>query len=515
MFIEILFSLLYTVLFIWFIYKWHFFRFEGIHTIELSIIFVVKVLAGISLTLIYTYYYTNRSEADIFKFFDDSAYIFNALFINPVHYLQLVFGIHSDAHYLQPYLEGTQYWAVQTEAYQEFTATENVNFFNAHRFITRFNAVVRLFSFGYFSVHTIFMCFLSLCGLTALYKTFYPQLKNKRNWLIAGVFFMPSVIFWSSGVLKEGFIFFTLGFFIYAYFKLLENNIKISSLIIFLLSGLLLLYIKYYILMSLLPVMAAYFLALKLNTKLTIFPYLIIYGLIVIYIFIAPYSKGYLPNPLKILADKQSELIKEASGGTYCIRNDGNTKEIVFFKPETILKKTVIDSARHLFTIQPGIIAYKYDNGNVIGDSILITKENLQNTYFYEILSKPRAGSYIIIPILKPYFTSFLKALPTALINVFVRPHMFEINSLLNLPASLENMFILIFLIFAIIRFKSKNEDTNTILFLFFSVFTLYIITGLTTPVLGNIVRYKSVFLPFLIIMALLLISSEKRGKIQ
>ncbi len=506
---EILLSLFYTTLFVWIIFRGRFFKSEGISRQGLALLFIIKIVVGVLLTLIYTYYYTIREEADIFKFFDDSKYIFNALFINPLHYLQLVLGINADADYLQTYVSGTKYWAVQTDAYQEFTGALNANFFNAHRLITRFNAVVHIFSFGYYTVHVVFMCFLSLIGLMAIFKSFYPFLKEKRKGLVVAVFLLPAVLFWSSGVLKEGFIFLVLGLFIFAFFNLVQKPC-VSQTILLVVSGLLLAMLKYYLLAALIIPMLVFAFIVRKRFKYTGWVYLIIHLLFLTLTLALSSFQNIIPSPLQLLSGKQNEQIKEGFGGTYCITNDSISKEIVYFYPDVKLNKTNVDTARRLFRPQSGITAYRYSNGCLTGDSILFTDSMLQRTVFYEISSRPTAGSFINIPLLEPNPLSFIKAIPQGLFNVFFRPSIFEVHTAMSIPAAIENLLLIIALIISLVFSSFSGINKNLFFFLFFSLLSLYIVIGITTPVLGNIVRYKAPFLPFFAVLILMIVDKER-----
>jgi hypothetical protein len=66
-------------LFLFIIQKWRFFRMGNIPVRWFQIAFLLKVLSGIVLGLIYTYYYKDRSTADIWKYFDDGMVMFSAL----------------------------------------------------------------------------------------------------------------------------------------------------------------------------------------------------------------------------------------------------------------------------------------------------------------------------------------------------------------------------------------------------------------------------------------------------
>jgi len=203
MIIEILLSLGYLIFFIWIIGRWKFFSVENIPVRWIALVFVLKVLCGICLEAIYTYYYSLGRNADIFKYFDDSAVLYNSIFSNPKHFFQLLLGIHSSPDYLQPYYQKMQWWQ----------ASFNELFFNDARTMIRLNALMRFLSFGYYNVHVVFFNFLSLAGLTALYKVFsksendIPAHRKSLfcRLLFAGVFLLPSVLLWGSGVLKETF----------------------------------------------------------------------------------------------------------------------------------------------------------------------------------------------------------------------------------------------------------------------------------------------------------------------
>ena len=129
-----------------------FFSIDGLSRKVISAIFILKIITGVALYLIYTYYYTDRRSADIFKYFDDGKIIFNTLFVNPIHYLQIICGIDTDAEYLKQYLNKTDFWY----------KPRDTQVYNDNRTIIRFNAIAMLISFGYYSVHSVFMNFVSI-----------------------------------------------------------------------------------------------------------------------------------------------------------------------------------------------------------------------------------------------------------------------------------------------------------------------------------------------------------------
>jgi hypothetical protein len=101
-----------------------------------------------------------------------------------------------------------------------------------------------------------------------------------------------------------------------------------------------------------------------------------------------------------------------------------------------------------------------------------------------------------------------------ALINTFTRPWLTEIKSILFVPPLLENLFIIGILITSWFygRKVSATQWKFVIFCLTFSII-LFLIIGLTTPIIGAIVRYKIPAIPFLTIAALMFFDGQKLPK--
>ncbi|MDB2539144.1 hypothetical protein N9X23_02125 [Flavobacteriales bacterium] len=124
-------------------------------------------------------------------------------------------------------------------------------------------------------------------------------------------------------------------------------------------------------------------------------------------------------------------------------------------------------------------------------------------------------SAYKIIPI-EPSITSLIKAIPMGAINGFFRPFPNNINNLLQLFPLIENMLLylmVLYLIFRILFLKIKiNQDVKNVLWnsLFF-ITMLFILSGISTPVVGALVRYKVPGLLFLIIVINLMYDQFKK----
>jgi hypothetical protein len=135
-----------------------------------------------------------------------------------------------------------------------------------------------------------------------------------------------------------------------------------------------------------------------------------------------------------------------------------------------------------------------------------------QHDFINMINQSENVGSKINIPVLEPNFISFIKAVPNSVLNTFLRPSIFDIHSVIVIPAVIENLIFIVFFILSFLFFDKQSFNKNIVIVLFALSFivTLSILIGLTTPVLGAIVRYKVPYLPFLLLVLLLIINNDK-----
>lgn len=240
---EILLSSLYIIVACLIIRKVRFFSVDGIPRTVFIGLFLVKILSAFALTMIYTYYYTDRITADIFKYFDDAKILYSAARYHTGDYFRMVTGIDTDAAQLKEYFMKCSYW------YKKYDHL----LYNDNRTIIRFNALVMLFSGGLFFVHNVFMSFLSLIGLTAIYKIFVDFYPHKKHELIVAVFLLPSVLLWTSGALKEGLVVCAFGLFFFSLWNLIHKHYNWYYVVWFIVSFYILTIAKYYVVACALP----------------------------------------------------------------------------------------------------------------------------------------------------------------------------------------------------------------------------------------------------------------------
>jgi hypothetical protein len=423
-FLNILLPLTYLAFFLWLIGKLNYFKTAGFSALSLQFTFLIKAFCGLVIYLIYTYYYPVRMEADTFKYFDDSKYLYNALWEHPLDYFKMLFGINCENDYFLK-----QYYS---DMYNWYRSYDN-GLLNDNRLVIRLNAFVRLFSFGNYHVHSLFFNFLTFIGSYSLARLFLVFSESKwKTYLI--VFLIPSFVFWSAGILKESILIFALGSFTWNVYKIISGSHKISTYlwIVFLIP--ILFVMKFYVFVALIPAILAWWISQK--TKRTI----IIHLFTIVACLLAALGIGTIfpsYNFLVIMAAKQGDFI------------------------------------------------------------------NLAN--FLNV------NSSIYMDYLEPNLWSFIKASPKAFINTLTRPWPTELKGILFYPPLFENLFI-IFILFIgwFYRKKVNPKQWKFIIFCLTFSILLFVIIGLTTPIIGAIVRYKIPAIPFLIFVALLFLDDSK-----
>lgn len=227
--------LLYTVFLCYLIYRLPFFRLPKTPRAWVLVFFLIKV--GASFLYVHLHK-TVLHGGDIFEYYKDSGIIFSAIKENPLYYLQLTFGLSAtlpEPPHLMPYIEQMSFW------YDRSTYL-----------LVRINAVLRLFSFGSFTVHVLIFTFFSFVGLIGLFHFFKKYFQEDPFWLYLILFFVPSEIFWYSGLHKEAPLICSLGLMFYSFKKVfVDKNLKIIHSLILFLSLVVILLSRTYVFMAL------------------------------------------------------------------------------------------------------------------------------------------------------------------------------------------------------------------------------------------------------------------------
>lgn len=493
--LEISLSIAWAAVFLYLISRISFFKIEGFPIRWFQRVFILKILFGVALWAIYTFYYTDRSTADIYKYFDDSKPMFDALKTNPVDYFKMLFGYQNDSEYFNQYYHQMSNW------FREYDS----NLYNDSHTIIRFNAAIRLLSLSYYNVHSVFICFISLLGLTAIYKTFLPLLRESKKLLFVAVFLLPSVLFWGSGVLKEGILFFGLGFLIYFFHQILRKKGRVLlNLFWVLFSAALIAFTKFYILGAIIPALVANLWLSLTNEKKTVLKYAITVS-VFLGIGLGAHYIISAPNPLEFLTAKQRDFNLLVKGGVYLESIKENRRDTLYIESQ-YYNQIKYDKVAQIAEINDVPECW------LVRDSLITVRQPMvygEDITFHIIKDYGRTGSSIKTYQLEPTIGSFVRALPRAFYNAFFRPWPFENLQPFTLFAGIENFLVLLFIAYAIVKGNWRAVDKKWLLFCLSFVMVVYLLTGYTTPVLGSIVRYRIPAMPFLVIAGLLALTSS------
>lgn len=222
-------------------------RFTDINTRRYFIpALTVKIIGAICVGLIYQFYYDG---GDTFNFHTHgSRHIWEAFMDDPNIGFKLLFS-NGEEH---------------PEAFKYYSKIYFYRDMSSY-FVIRIAALFDLFTFSTYSATAVLFATFSFSGIWALYQVFYRKFNELHFQLAIAVFFIPTVFFWGSGIYKDTITLGALGWVTYSTNKLLlEKNIRLIYVLIFLISAYIIFEIKIYILLCLLPaviiwVFAAYF----------------------------------------------------------------------------------------------------------------------------------------------------------------------------------------------------------------------------------------------------------------
>ena len=171
-----------------------------------------------------------------------------------------------------------------------------------------------------------------------------------------------------------------------------------------------------------------------------------------------------------------------------------------------ISEKTKFNALRIIFTVCAiiAVIIFAMGKMNNSFNPLKILSQK-QNDFITLSELFDTGSAFKIIPI-EPSITSLIKAIPMGAINGFFRPFPNNINNLLQLFPMIENMLLylmILYLFFKILflKIKIKKDVKNALWNSLFFIIMLFTLTGVSTPVIGALVRYKVPGLLFLIIV--------------
>jgi hypothetical protein len=394
----------YLVLFAWLVTKVKFFKESGLNNAQLIILFLLKVMAGIFYGWIGVYYGEMAQMIDTWAYHVESLQEYALLKSHPIDFVTSLFHSSYD------------------NGYGNFLTTHN-SFWNDVKanFLIKIMAVFHLFSFGHYYVNVIFYSFITLFGPIAIFRVMTDIYPGRKMIILMATFLLPSFLYWTSGLHKEGLIFSGLSMMLYhLYFGFKENRFSLRRILSIFLGFIIVLILRNFLILTVLPPLFAWFLSRKMPFKaLTTFT--AVMSLAIIFFFTARYIHPSLDFPAATVV-KQHEFLKL------------------------------------------------------------------------------RGGSAVPVKELTPSGWSFLANLPQSISLTLIRPYPSDVRHLLSLAAALEINFLLLLFIIYLIWHKPIIRQNAFIICCLFISFGILLMVGYTVNILGAIVRYRSIVLPFLVV---------------
>ena len=392
----------YLALFCWLITRIRFFKNTGLTNQLLIALFIVRILFMLASCYVNLYVLPVSDVVDFQRLGDEQ---FHLIFTNPHEYLTNIF--HS------PYVHG------YTRVFDDYHS-----FWNNFRtiLIVKMVSIFDFFSFKNFWINSLFFNFLVFFGCAALYKVFIRVFPQSAIPLIICIFLLPSALFFSSMIHRDGLIFLAIAMVVYHlyFFRKKDNVLKkiaIISLFLFLIVCL-----RNFVFLLLIPALVAWRLAEKFPKK-TLLIFITIYCLGLLFFFLSGFISAKIDFPAYV-AKRQESFIEIGKQGTSTIKVDA----------------------------------------------------------------------------LQPSFGGFIKNAPQAFNLAFLRPYLSKTSQLLFAPFALEIFSMQILLVLLLIFHKKIIEIQPIIYFsLFFSI-SVIMIGGYVVPIIGAIVRYRSIYFIFMMI---------------
>jgi hypothetical protein len=392
----------------------------------------VKIIGAILLGFIYQFYYDGGDTYNYHTY--GSRYIWEAFFDSPSKGLGLLFS------------DGEQEGHYYEYSNRIIFFTDPPSFF-----IVKLATIFDLFTFSTYSSTSICFAVLSFVGMWMFFLTFYRKYPTLHRQIAFATFFIPSVFFWGSGLLKDTLVMACLGVITYQVDKLFfVKKISITSILLLILSLWCVFSVKKFVLQAFLP---AAFLWIYLNNLKSI-------RSIVVRALLLPMVALFLVFSVYFSVVKVGEGDKK-----YAVENIAKTARITAYD-------------------------IRFQTGK-------------------------DAGSGYTLGELDDSFGSMLKLAPQAINVSLFRPYLWEVKNPLMLLSALESLFFLFVTLTLIFRYrlsflKSLGNPDVSFSLVFAIVYAFAV--GVSSFNFGTLARYKIPLMPFFA-LSIILIFYENRPK--
>ena len=200
---------------------------------------LVKLLGAVVFCLVYIFYYKG---GDTITYYETARALANLFRVHPDDFMKVVFEAPSPENYFLFDGRITGFpWPYMYYNPQTFLVTKLVCPF-------------LILTFNSYMLSTILFSWISFIGIWKLFKMLSIYLKEDVGKIAFAVLFIPSVVFWGSGIMKDTITFSATCWFVYAFHNvLILKKKRVVNIISMIIMGYLIVAIKPYIMYALLP----------------------------------------------------------------------------------------------------------------------------------------------------------------------------------------------------------------------------------------------------------------------
>ncbi len=336
---------IYLIFFTWLVTKVSFFRNSGLTKVQITLIFLVKIAVGLFYAWLGIYGKT-EPVGDSWAYHYHGLFEYNLLLNNPLKFFSSLF--------ISPYEEGySNFFSVQNSWWNDLKVAS----------FLKFLGILNLFSFGHYYNNLVIFSFLTLFGVIAFYRILKNVFPEPKIAVLISCLALPSFLYWTSGLHKDGLIFLSLAMISYhMYFGLKEKKINIyrGTLIVFFLVVILLL--RNFMIIPVLPALLAWAASSLLPYK-PIKVFAALYILFIIFFFTAKFVHPSLDFPAATVS-RQASFISLGGNSDVFVQNlEPNVVSFIKVLPQalfmSVFRPTLAD-VNHILSLAAAVEVILY-----------------------------------------------------------------------------------------------------------------------------------------------------------
>jgi len=248
--------------------------------------FLAKVIAGFAYGYVYANYFP---VSDSWVYFEESIKEYHVLLNSPADFFSTGLQFHDPGNF--------------------FSTADNAAWSNAgENILIKLLAIFNLLSGGNYYIDVILFNSFSFFGLYLICLVAFHFFERNKLPVFCLIFFLPSCLFWNSGVDKDGLMLCCTGILIYALFNCWYKSVtwgRVAAAVFFFAFLFLL---RNATALLLLPALLGWWMAIRLTSRKAYLPFIIIYATCVVCFFLTVYLSPDFNLPLKV-AEKQHQFL--------------------------------------------------------------------------------------------------------------------------------------------------------------------------------------------------------------